>query len=166
MRTQTPLDDETPSSDGRYEVLQLETAEKCDIVTNIDDFDPSEICGRQREVVVGVVGLSLNSKTRVRFRSLNPPRDACYLSELAIDPLFRRRGFASTLLRACEEFTLQMGQDAIYLHVQKRKPYLFDFYKRAGYEIRKSDVFGRQQRSLLAKILSVNHSTQSPVSSH
>ena len=58
--------------------------------------------------VLAVVGLSLTEDTRKRDATLTAPADAGYVSELAVDRDYRRRGLGSVMLRAAEELTMQV----------------------------------------------------------
>lgn len=52
--------------------------------------DPSRLPAGRDFRLVGTAGLSFHRDTREDFRTLQPPDDAAYLSNMAVDPSFRR----------------------------------------------------------------------------
>ena len=52
--------------------------------------DPSRLPAGKESRLVGTVGLSFHRDTREEFSSLQPPDGAAYLSNMAVDPAFRR----------------------------------------------------------------------------
>eukprot|EP00884_Botryococcus_braunii_P014538 jgi/Botrbrau1/23085/Bobra.0243s0024.2 len=51
------------------------------------------------------------------FPTQKPMR--CYLSNMAVDPCFRKRGIARALLRRFETLVRRWGQDSLWLHVDR-----------------------------------------------
>ena len=80
--------------------------------------------------IVGTVEISLRPCETWRFF---PPQRA-YLSNLAIDPTYRRKGTAKQLLHTCENVAIQWGFHRIYLHVMANNKAAQALYEQAGYE--------------------------------
>ena len=77
-----------------------------------------------------------------------------YISNLAVDPGFRRRGLAAQLLTACESLALAWQLDHLYLHVMEDNPGARRLYRRAGFEVFQTEEtlavwLGLQPRRLL-----------------
>ncbi|MGB3766734.1 MAG: GNAT family N-acetyltransferase [Phormidesmis sp.] len=89
---------------------------------------------------------------------LFPPRRA-YLSNLAVDPTYRRQGAAKQLLHTCERVALQWGFHHTYLHVMADNQAAQALYAQAGYqpfEVSNPIMAGlglRPERLLLSKRL-------------
>ncbi len=60
-----------------------------------------------------------------------------YLSNLAINPKYRRRGAASSLLISCEQVALAWGFQDIYLHVLENNYQARQLYLKQGYRVHK-----------------------------
>lgn len=80
--------------------------------------------------IVGTVEISQRPCETWRFF---PPQRA-YLSNLAIDPAYRRKGAAKQLLHTCESVALQWGFHHVYLHVMADNEVAQALYEQAGYE--------------------------------
>ena len=92
-----------------------------------------------------------------------------YLSNLAVDPRFRRQGVARQLLQACEQLALEWGFKDIYLHVMEDNAQARRLYSRAGFRLKSiewsfsANLFGKPRRLLMHKPLSATllpHSSQ------
>ena len=66
---------------------------------------------------MGTVELSLSASSRSVFLLINPPKDAAYVSNIAVAPEFRRQGHASRLLKAAEQIVRSTPIKDIYLHL-------------------------------------------------
>lgn len=80
--------------------------------------------------VIGTIEISQRPCETWRF--FPPPR--AYLSNLAIDPTYRRKGAAMKLLRTCENVALQWGFHRVYLHVMADNKAARTLYEQAGYQ--------------------------------
>lgn len=58
-----------------------------------------------------------------------------WLYYLAIDPAFRRRGFARELVRRAEEWLMRQGVRKVELMIRERNRAARDFYERIGYGV-------------------------------
>lgn len=87
-------------------------------------------------------------------------RNFPYLSNLAINPKYRRRGAASSLLLSCERVALAWGFQDIYLHVLENNHPARQLYFKQGYRVHKvefswnSFIFRGAQQIFLHKHLS------------
>ncbi|NMG09170.1 GNAT family N-acetyltransferase [Brasilonema sp. UFV-L1] len=57
-----------------------------------------------------------------------------YLSNLAVNPQYRRQGAASGLLKACEKVSLSWGFQDLYLHVLENNNQARQLYFKLGYQ--------------------------------
>lgn len=80
--------------------------------------------------VIGTIEISQRPCETWRFL---PPKRA-YLSNLAIDSTYRRRGVARQLLHTCENVALRWGFHRTYLHVMADNQAAQALYKQAGYQ--------------------------------
>jgi ribosomal protein S18 acetylase RimI-like enzyme len=62
-----------------------------------------------------------------------------YLSDLAVDIRFRRRGIARALIHACEEKAFRLGFDYLYLRVKFDNEPAILMYAEMGYDIMMDD---------------------------
>ena len=80
-----------------------------------------------------------------------------YISNVAVDSGFRRRGIAQKLLQASEAVGRSWGLSRLDLHVMTDNLPARRLYARAGYTVRKDDrsfdIFQRSKRMLLRKDL-------------
>ncbi|QZZ19233.1 GNAT family N-acetyltransferase [Leptothermofonsia sichuanensis E412] len=87
--------------------------------------------------IVGTVEVALRSVYPLQIRSLPYP----YLSNLAVQPAYRRRGVAQKLLKACEEIVLSQGLQDLYLHVLEDNYPARQLYFKVDYGLKQSDPF-------------------------
>lgn len=80
-----------------------------------------------------VVGTAELSRRPCETWRLLPPKRA-YVSNLAIDKAYRRRGAAHQLLRASEKIAFSWGFHQIYLHVMADNLVARALYAQAGYQ--------------------------------
>ncbi len=112
--------------------------------------------------VVGTVEVALRPAYPFQIRSSPYP----YLSNLAVQLEYRRRGVAQKLLQTCEEFVLDRGFHDLYLHVLDDNVAAKQLYFKAGYRLKQADplwchwLLKQPRRVLLHKKL-----TQSDISS-
>lgn len=103
------------------------------LVARLTPTDVSEMQFGKTSLVVGLAALSFNSATREQMPTLQPPDKAAYLSNIAIEPQYRRKGIASALLKVCEQITQDALLDRLYLHARVADVGAQAFYKTAGY---------------------------------
>ena len=78
-----------------------------------------------------------------------PPRP--YLSDLAVDVRWRRRGIARALISACERKAMEFGYRVLYLRVKYYNHAAVLMYAGMGYEIMEDDVIGVHDDTLLLR---------------
>lgn len=82
----------------------------------------------------GAVALSLAQPQAVLpppFPSAAPWR--CYVSNMAVNPRYRRLGIGSALLARCERTARVLGHTSLWLHVDSDNRQAADFYRDKGY---------------------------------
>lgn len=96
--------------------LEQEQEEDEDLESLMDDslVDSEESRGR----LIGTIEVSIADASRSYCFLLSPPRDSAYISNMAVDPLFRRQGHASRLLNAAEGIAKGTNVPNIYLHLR------------------------------------------------
>lgn len=111
--------------------------------------------GRFCDLLLGTVELSLSTSDR----ALSGDCCSTYISNLAVSPLYRRRGVARRLLGECDRVTREWELPEIYLHVLDTNERARQLYTGCGYRLcrREPDyaggLFGRPQRLLMGKTL-------------
>ncbi|KAL0020511.1 hypothetical protein WJX79_005558 [Trebouxia sp. C0005] len=103
------------------------------LVARLTPTDLSEIQLGKTSLVVGLAALSFNSATREQMPTLQPPDKAAYLSNIAVEPRYRRKGIASALLKVCEQVTQDALLNRLYLHARVADVGAQTFYRNAGY---------------------------------
>ncbi|GBG85701.1 hypothetical protein CBR_g40430 [Chara braunii] len=83
--------------------------------------------------LVGTVELSFSSRSRAPFPTLNPPVNATYLCNMAIEVEYRGLGLGRELLKAAEQLAVQLGKTEIFLHCRLMDHVPYKLYLRAGY---------------------------------
>ncbi|XP_020083568.1 uncharacterized protein LOC109706952 [Ananas comosus] len=69
-----------------------------------------------------------------------PPPDCPYICNMTVKKSLRRRGIGKQLLKACEELIIRMGaKRTVYLHCRMVDKVPFKMYKKAGYEVVRTD---------------------------
>lgn len=79
-----------------------------------------------------VVGTAEISQRPCETWRLLPPKRA-YISNLAIEPAYRRQGAAQQLLNMSEKIAFSWGFRRVYLHVMADNPAARALYQQAGY---------------------------------
>jgi ribosomal protein S18 acetylase RimI-like enzyme len=115
---------------GIYEDLKYRLASRIPHQLCLVAIDKS-ISGTNK--VLGTVELS------VRFSDswANFHRSFPYLSNLAVDPKYRRYGLASSLLTSCEQVSQDWGFHDLYLHVLENNHQARKLYFKLGYRVHK-----------------------------
>ena len=67
-----------------------------------------------------------------------------WLYHLAVAPEFRRRGFASQLVRAAEERLRRLGCSKVNLQVRETNREVVAFYRALGYAVEERVSMGRR----------------------
>lgn len=106
----------------------------------------------QKEIVVGTTELSLRS-------GLLNTQEVPYISNLAVSPLYRRKGIAQQLLLRCEQIAQEWEHSSLWLHVLEdnhgaKQLYTLNHYQLSRVEFSLGEwLFKRSQRLLLCKQL-------------
>ena len=83
-------------------------------------------------LIFGPIGLFPGGEPDEKgFKS--PPLGACYLSNMAVDPDFQRRGHARALLAAAVEEAQSQGFSVMSLHVDRGDPAATALYRSSGF---------------------------------
>lgn len=99
--------------------------------------------------VIGMASLSFNRDTREEFPSLQPPDDAVYLSNIAIDLSYRRKGHARMMMGVCEDVGRRRSRSGeMYLHVRLVDEGAEALYRSLGYETVDQDAWLVKLRGL------------------
>lgn len=105
--------------------------------------------------IVGTVEISCRPAQTWPFSFAKYP----YVSNLAVDQKFRRRGAARQLLQACEQAARSWGFHTLYLHVMEDNQQARQLYSKMGYNLKQAEwnplaaLLGKPQRLLLYKQL-------------
>mmetsp|Transcript_21762 Transcript_21762/g.33267 ORF Transcript_21762/g.33267 Transcript_21762/m.33267 type:complete len:310 (-) Transcript_21762:94-1023(-) len=80
---------------------------------------------------------------------MNPPRP--YLSDLAVDIYWRRKGIASALIVACEMIVEGWGENYLNLRVEAANEPALTMYARLGYSFVEHHWFGKKDTTMLLR---------------
>lgn len=80
-------------------------------------------------------------------RQEDPPRP--YLSDLAVDPRWRRNGIARSLIQNCERLAQQMGTNEIFIRVEQNNTPAISMYEGLNYEAQAHEYFGVADTTIL-----------------
>jgi len=126
---------------------------------------PHHICLVAVDSIAGINHIVGTVEMAVRFNDSWADvgyRSFPYLSNLAVNPQYRRQGAASSLLKACDRMALNWGFKDLYLHVLENNHQAQQLYFKSGYRVNKVEspwnkfLFQRSRQILLHKNL---HST-------
>lgn len=115
----------------------------------------AEVVSSQGQDLVGTVEMAV--RCHPPWQSTNDQYP--YLSNLAVDPDFRRQGVAQQLLSNCEQVALEWGFSDLYLHVLENNHPARQLYLKAGYRLHRVEwhwtswFFGQPRRLFLHKQL-------------
>jgi len=119
-------------------------------------YKDSRLAQQRDCVVVGTVEMALRATNPWQFyNSSGYP----YLSNLAVQSEYRRRGVARQLLLACEQIALNWGYQDLYLHVLENNHKARGLYSQLGYRLHQVDsnwaclLLGKPRQLLLHKRL-------------
>ncbi|MDJ0796858.1 MAG: GNAT family N-acetyltransferase [Calothrix sp. MO_167.B12] len=120
---------------------------------------PHHICLVAVDSTAGINHLVGTVEMTVRFSDSwkQAGRSFPYLSNLAVNPQYRRQGAASCLLQSCEQFAQNWGFQDLYLHVLENNHQAQQLYFKLGYRVNKIEsswsrfLFQRSRQMLLHK---------------
>lgn len=138
-----------PIQDARQYCLDCIThppSEAVLLVARLQPTDPSLLPPRKASRLVASTGLSFCRKTREEFPTLQPPDDAVYLSNMAVDSKLRRQGLARLMLQTAEALAASRGFKSIYLHARLSDAPAQQLYLTSGYQVVDKDM------ALVAKV--------------
>jgi len=95
------------------------------------------------EQVVAFVDIDARPPTR----QIDPPRP--YLSDLCTNPMWRRRGIARALVEQCEDLSLQMNKEELYIRVEQNNTAAIEMYKNLAYTRQSHEYFGVKDTTML-----------------
>lgn len=106
------------------------------LVARLIPNDPQLLPKGRQSVLVGTMSISFDDSTRVRDVYPRPPAEAAYLTNMAIDARFRRRGIASMLLQGGLEGASASGKcTEVYLHVRDKDSPAMALYLKIGFQV-------------------------------
>lgn len=108
---------------------------------------------QRQDMVVGFVDVD----ARPSKRPYDPPRP--YLSDLAVDPRWRRKGVARHLIHKCEYVARdEMEKPHLYIRVEHNNTVAISMYTGLNYEALQHEYFGvKDTTMLLKKSFEANH---------
>lgn len=109
--------------------------------------------------IIATAALSFHSDSREQFATLPPPENAAYLCNIAVDPTFRRKGYARTMLAACEKIASSKGFTELYLHLRLVDAAARSLYESSGYNQLNADSWLIKLRGLTPSALMVKRLT-------
>jgi ribosomal protein S18 acetylase RimI-like enzyme len=98
---------------------------------------------RSTQTIIAFVDLDARPAKRLQ----DPPRP--YLSDLSVDPDWRRNGIASQLIEECERLAHKMGKHDLYIRVERNNTPAIYMYQGLGYEEQPHDYFGVVDTTIL-----------------
>ncbi len=111
---------------------------------------------RDTEIVVGTIEVTVKYVQSMAIAPMKVP----YISNLAVDPQYRRLGIARQLLQRCEVQVKRWNYSNIGLHVLENNAGAKELYRQCGYETQhverqlSSWIFNQPKRLFLQKNLS------------
>jgi ribosomal protein S18 acetylase RimI-like enzyme len=123
--------------------------------TNLDGSTRRASPSPQQERIVAFCDFDARPATRWQ----DPPRP--YLSDLAVDAGFRRRGIARALIELCERMVVEtLNQSSLYMRVERDNSNAMTMYQKLLYQPQAHTIFGVKDTTvLLCKPLVVTPST-------
>mmetsp|Transcript_26186 Transcript_26186/g.37548 ORF Transcript_26186/g.37548 Transcript_26186/m.37548 type:complete len:289 (-) Transcript_26186:182-1048(-) len=103
-----------------------------------DDKHSMYVASDNNNNVVGFCDLDGRPKSS-NINAVSTPRP--YLSDLAVDPKWRRRGIARALIHKCEQNAIRLGFHHIYLRVKFDNEPAILMYAEMGYDIMMDDYY-------------------------
>ncbi|PSC75660.1 acyl-N-acyltransferase [Micractinium conductrix] len=125
------------------------------LVARLQPDDPALLPPGQASRVVATTGLSFCRATREDFPTLQPPDEAVYLSNMAVDGKLRRYGFARLMLAAAEGLAAAQGGRQLYLHARLADAPAQQLYLSSGYAVVGRDGFLAKLRGITPRALMV-----------
>jgi ribosomal protein S18 acetylase RimI-like enzyme len=98
---------------------------------------------RSSQKIVAFVDIDARPGKRLQ----DPPRP--YLSDLSVDPDWRRNGIASHLIEECERLAVRMGKNELYIRVERNNTPAIYMYQGLGYEAQPHHYFGVVDTTIL-----------------
>ena len=145
--------------DLRSRLLDLNPRYACFVATSSDRIDRSDQIIATLEISLRhVPHRSTNLSSYIFLLNWNSCEHP-YLSNLAVDPPYRRQGAAQQLILAAEQMAGRWGFEQIYLHVLENNYPALQLYYNQGYQLYKVDtdfsswLFQSPRRFLLRKLL-------------
>jgi ribosomal protein S18 acetylase RimI-like enzyme len=123
-------------------------------ISSAGEAGPSGANSTAPPCLVGTAEISFCDSTRTRHPSLNPPADGAFLTNMAVNPAYRRRGIATKMLEAAYDVTALAGRQDLRLHVRVKDAPARELYRRDGFAVEAEDsvlalLCGRDMKQLL-----------------
>ena len=135
-----------------------------------ENEQPSWLKQNMESRIVATAALSFHTDSRENFATLPPPENAAYLCNIAVDPTFRRQGYARRMLAACESIASAQGFPDLYLHLRLADTAARSLYESSGYSQVDADSWLIKLRGLTPSALIVKHlikeGRESPLDEH
>ncbi|KAG2449302.1 hypothetical protein HYH02_005459 [Chlamydomonas schloesseri] len=97
---------------------------------------PGAVLSGSRPRVIGTAEVSFSPSTRSSQPFLDAPARCAYLTNMAVSPVFRRKGVASRLLAAAEEVAAGVqGERSMYLHLRFVDETAAKLYESTGFTV-------------------------------
>jgi ribosomal protein S18 acetylase RimI-like enzyme len=101
------------------------------VVATVSSNDPHQTY----QHIVGSAECSFDEFVGTRLGRQRPSQSILYVTEVAVNPLLRRKGIGAKLLLAIDEIGKARGAESLYLHVDVTNTAAISLYNKAGYEI-------------------------------
>ncbi|CAD7699111.1 unnamed protein product [Ostreobium quekettii] len=153
---QTSASTDSIKAEAEAEAEEQGEAKREDSAVVVDGEPAKQPVSDQEEILLGTVEVSLDNSTRPFFWFLKPPEGSAFISNMAVDPSFRRQGHGTRLLKAVEHVARRCGNPCTCLHVRFEDTGAIALYQREGYYKEDEDNFlwsaaGFDRKALLRK---------------
>jgi GNAT superfamily N-acetyltransferase len=92
-----------------------------------------------KDLVVGGAECSFDEFSGTRLGRRRLPYSVLYVTEVAVNPLVRRRGIGTKLLQAVDKIAEARNVESLYLHVEVKNEAAIRLYHMAGYQLAGND---------------------------
>jgi ribosomal protein S18 acetylase RimI-like enzyme len=92
-------------------------------------------CADRASIILGSAECSFHEFFGSELGRRRAHNSILYLTEVAVNPSFRRQGIGSKLLQAIDELATRRGIETLYLHVDVKNVGALRLYEKAGYRV-------------------------------
>lgn len=93
----------------------------------------NSVPGSRSSLILGSAECSFHEFFGTRLGRRRKQNSILYITEVAVNPSFRRRGIGSTILRAIDILAERRGVETMYLHVDVENQGALKMYEKVGY---------------------------------